>query len=75
MRTAIALCALVFSCTALAAAPLDAPFPKLRHGEKLCMESIAPRDPFYRQCRACEKSVKACTGDLRDRIRRSPYLR
>jgi hypothetical protein len=50
-------------------------YPKLRHGEELCMASIAPRDPFYRQCRACEKSVKACTGNLRDRIRRSPYLR
>jgi flavoprotein len=26
------------------------------------------------QCRACEKSVKHCSGDLRDRIRRFPYL-
>jgi hypothetical protein len=54
---------------------IDTPFPKLKKGEQLCMSSLAPADPFYAQCRKCERRVSECTGDLRDRIRRSPYLR
>jgi hypothetical protein len=52
---------------------LTAPYPHLKRGQELCMASIAPGDPFYTTCRRCEKNVKYCTGDLRDRIRRSPY--
>jgi hypothetical protein len=51
----------------------DTPFPKLQYGQKLCMSNIPPGDPFYKQCQACEKNTSACTGDLRDRMRRSPY--
>jgi hypothetical protein len=51
----------------------DAPFPKLQYGQKLCMSSIPPGDPFYKQCQACEKKISECSGDLRDRGRRSPY--
>jgi hypothetical protein len=52
----------------------DAPFPKLQYGQKLCMSNIPPGDPFYNECRACEKKGgSACGGDLRDRMRRSPY--
>jgi hypothetical protein len=71
---ALVLIVLLGTCAASAGNRLDAPFAKLKKGEKLCMDSIAPGDPFYAQCRACEKSVKHCSGDLRDRIRRSPYL-
>lgn len=52
---------------------LTAPYPHLKKGQELCMASIAPGDPFYSTCRKCEKNVRYCTGDLRDRIRRSPY--
>ncbi len=51
----------------------DAPFPKLQYGQKLCMSDIPPGDPFYKQCQACEKKISECSGDLRDRGRRSPY--
>jgi hypothetical protein len=71
---ALVLIVLLGACAASAGNRLDAPFAKLKKGEKLYMDSIAPGDPFYAQCRACEKSVKHCSGDLRDRIRRSPYL-
>lgn len=51
----------------------DAPFPKLQYGQKLCMSNIAPGDPFYAQCKKCEKKAGECSGELRDRMRRSPY--
>jgi hypothetical protein len=38
-------------------------------GKKLCMDTIPQGDKFYQQCRKCEKNVKYCTGDLRDRMR------
>jgi len=68
-----ALALTLMSGTASAGPDLNAPFPRLKRGEKLCMESIAPRDLFYRLCRECEVRTSACTGDLRDRMRRSPY--
>lgn len=68
-----ALAVTLMSGTASAGPDLNAPFPRLKRGEKLCMESIAPRDLFYRLCLECEVRTSACTGDLRDRMRRSPY--
>jgi hypothetical protein len=61
--------------TAANAASVNAPFPQLKPGQKLCQASIPPGDPFYRQCMLCDrKGGVACTGDLRDRERISPYL-
>jgi hypothetical protein len=36
---------------------------------KLCMDTIPQGDKFYELCLKCEKNVKYCTGDLRDRMR------
>jgi hypothetical protein len=73
LLTLLAMTMLSGACYAKKASPLDAPFPRIKKGAKLCLSSIAPGDPFYAQCRACERSAKKCSGDLRDRIRHSPY--
>jgi hypothetical protein len=65
-------CLLVLGGHAYAADKLNAPFPKLQYGQKLCMSNIPPGDPFYKECQACEKTG-SCNGDLRDRMRKSPY--
>jgi hypothetical protein len=67
------------------AADLDAPFPKLQPGQKLCLYAIPPGDPFYDMCRACEKvSLKrfdeVCGKiDPHDlisaRMKKSPYFK
>jgi hypothetical protein len=73
------LTALLLSTTLLASAahanpPLNAPYTKLQYGQELCEAAgVAPGDPFYKQCKACEKNTSACSGDLRDRARMSPY--
>jgi hypothetical protein len=36
---------------------------------KLCMDTVPKGDKFYALCRKCEKNVKYCSGDLRDRMR------
>jgi hypothetical protein len=52
----------------------NAPFSKLQYGQKLCEAAgVAPGDPFYKQCKACEKNTSECSGELRDRSRKSPY--
>jgi hypothetical protein len=74
MKTLTALLLSTALVSAAHASPLDAPYTKLQYGQKLCEAGgVAPGDPFYKQCKACEKNTSACTGDLRDRARRSPY--
>jgi hypothetical protein len=73
MKTLTALLLSTALVSAAHASPLDAPYTKLQYGQKLCEAGgVAPGDPFYKQCKACE-NTSACTGDLRDRARRSPY--
>jgi hypothetical protein len=62
-------------CAVNGSCDLNAPYPRAKKGDKFCMTDIHERDPFYALCRACEKNVKYCTGDLRDRGRGSPYTK
>jgi hypothetical protein len=74
MKTLAVLLSTTLLATAAHASPLDAPYTKLQYGQKLCEAGgVAPGDPFYKQCKACEKNTSKCSGDLRDRARRSPY--
>jgi hypothetical protein len=36
---------------------------------RLCMDTVPAGDKFYAECRKCEKNVRFCSGDLRDRMR------
>jgi hypothetical protein len=64
---------------------IDAPFPKLQKGQKLCSYAIPPGDPFYEMCMACENvplsRFDACRkkADPQDlvsaRMQRSPYFK
>jgi hypothetical protein len=65
------------------AADLNAPFPKLQPGQKLCMDAIPPGDPFYDACHKCENIPlsqwdKVCGKTewlVSDRMKRSPYFK
>lgn len=63
---------------------LNAPFPRLKPGEKLCSNAIPPSDPFYDPCHRCEdiplgkRWDAVCSKDsdlVNARINRSPYFK